>query len=109
MFEQQQRVRLLPVLNCELSRFLDRQRFAVFNATQSPDQQFFILVHSATRLGNFRVILTVESDSQPIGSFLVMALHKGCLIVQNLSDADRGLPPHSAERLGLSGSDLSPL
>jgi len=31
------------------------------------------------------------------------------LIVQNLSDADCGLPPHSAERLGLSGSDLAPL
>jgi hypothetical protein len=32
-----------------------------------------------------------------------------CLIVLNLSDADCGLPPHSAERLGLSGSDLSAL
>jgi len=31
------------------------------------------------------------------------------LIVQYLNDADCGLPPHSAERLGLSGSDLSPL
>jgi hypothetical protein len=38
-----------------------------------------------------------------------LALRKKYLIVQNLSDADCGLPPHSAERLGLSGSDLSPI
>ena len=37
------------------------------------------------------------------------SLHKKSLVIQNLSDTDCGLPPHSAERLGLSGSDLQPL
>ena len=36
------------------------------------------------------------------------ALHKKSLVIQNLSDTDCGLPPHRAERLGLSGSNLLP-
>jgi hypothetical protein len=61
---------------------------------------------------NRKTTIRKETQAEP-GATLIecifsgMALHKNYPIVQYLRGADCGRPPHSAERLGLSGSYLA--